>query len=165
MMLPHCIASQASAIFCFVFKDASHAKTMQVKEMRVRKTECLNLRPIVLGILILMSGLLVRIVPATAGEMRKFTLVNVEIDKTKIWLPSSMTVNEGDEVEITLDNKLAAPHGFKLAAYDIEVVVPALNKQTVRFTANKAGVYSFICQLHAPHVGGQLVVLSAAHHD
>lgn len=131
----------------------------------MRRTECLDLRPIVLGMFILMIGLSVRIVPATAGEMRKFTLVNVEIGKTKIWLPSSMTVYEGDEVEITLDNKLAAPHGFKLAAYDIEVEVPPLNKRTVRFTANKAGVYSFICQLHAPHVGGQLVVLSAVGHN
>jgi plastocyanin len=131
----------------------------------VQKTRCSNFRPIVLGMLILMLGLSVRIAPAAAGETKKFTLVNVEIDKTKIWLPSSMTVYEGDEVEITLDNKLAAPHGFKLAAYDIEVEVPSLNKRTVRFTANKAGVYSFICQLHAPHVGGQLVVLSAAHHN
>ena len=125
----------------------------------MRRTECLDVRPIVLGMLILMFGLSLQILPATAGEMRKFTLVNLEIGKTKIWLPSSMIVYEGDEVEIILDNRLAAPHGFELAAYDIKVEVPSLNKRTVRFTANKAGVYSFICQLHPPHVGGQLVVL------
>jgi len=126
----------------------------------VRKTTRSDLRPIVLGMFILMVGLAIRMGPAMADETKKFTLVNVEIDKTKIWLPSSITVYEGDEVEITLDNKLAAPHGFKLAAYDIEVEVPSLNKRTVHFTANKAGIYPFICQLHAPHVGGQLVVLS-----
>lgn len=126
----------------------------------MRKTRCSDIRPIILGMLILMLGLAVRIMPATAGETKKFTLVNVEIDQTKVWLPSSMTVYEGDEVEIILDNKLTAPHGFKLVAYDIEVEVPSLKKRTIRFTANKAGIYSFICQLHPPHVGGQLVVLS-----
>ena len=126
----------------------------------VRYTGHIGLRQIVLAMFILILGLVVQIFPATAGEMKKFTLVNVLIDKTKIWLPSSITVYEGDEVEITLDNKLTAPHGFKLAAYDIEVEVPSLKKRTVHFTAKSAGVYPFICQLHAPHIGGQIVVLS-----
>jgi plastocyanin len=109
--------------------------------------------------LILGLGLAVQIVPATAGETKTFTLVNVLIDQTKVWLPSSIAVYEGDEVELILDNKLTAPHGFKLAAYDIEVVVPPQMKQTVRFTAKHAGANSFICQLHGAHVGGQIVVL------
>lgn len=112
-----------------------------------------------LALLVLVLGLAMQVLPATAGEVKKFTLVNVEIDKTKVWLPSSITVYEGDEVELTLDNKLTAPHGFKLAAYDIEVEVPSLSKRTVRFTAKSAGAYAFTCQLHAPHVGGQIVVL------
>lgn len=125
----------------------------------VRKTAGLSVRQIVVAMFILIVGLVVHIVPATAGETKTFTLVNVLIDQTKVWLPSSITVHEGDEVELTLDNKLTAPHGFKLAAYDIEVVVPPQQKQTVRFTAKKEGAHSFVCQLHAAHVGGQIVVL------
>lgn len=126
----------------------------------MRKTAGLGLRQIVMGMLILGLALAVRILPATAGETRTFTLVNVQIGQTKIWLPSSITVYEGDEVELTLDNTLNVPHGFKLAAYNIEVVVPPQQKRTVRFTANKSGAYPFVCQLHAAHVGGQVVVLA-----
>lgn len=126
----------------------------------VRHRGYIYLRQIVLAMLVLIMGLHIQRLPATAGEVKKFTLVNVLINKTKVWLPSTITVYEGDEVELTLDNKLAAPHGFKLAAYDIEVEVPSLNKRTVRFTAKNAGAHVFICQLHPPHVGGQIVVLN-----
>jgi plastocyanin len=30
--------------------------------------------------------------------------------------------------------------------------------KTVTFVADKAGVYPFICQLHAAHIGGSLIV-------
>lgn len=164
VLMQRCVSWQSSDIFCGVLElddnDFNRDDLMSVRSDVVRKTGCLDLRPVVLGMLILVLGLTLRIVPATAGEMKKFTLVAVEIDKTKFWLPSSITVYEGDDVELTLNNKLTAPHGFKLAAYDIEVEVPSLQKRTVHFTANKAGAYPFICQLHAPHVGGQVVVLS-----
>ena len=95
---------------------------------------------------------------ASAGGVKKFTLVNVLLEGTKIWLPSTIIVSEGDQVELTLDNKLTAPHGFKLPAFDIEVEVPSKRKHTVRFIANKAGAHAFACQLHAAHIGGQVVV-------
>jgi nitrosocyanin len=97
--------------------------------------------------------------PASAGEVQKFTLVNVIFDGTKIWLPSSLMVHEGDEVELTLINKLDAPHGFKIEAFGVEEVVQPKAKTTVRFTASKAGIYPYVCQLHPPHIGGQILVL------
>jgi nitrosocyanin len=98
--------------------------------------------------------------PAAAGEVQKFTLVNVLLDGTKIWLPSSLIVHQGDEVELTLINKLDAPHGFEIEALGVEEVVQPKATTTVRFTASHAGIYPYICQLHPPHIGGQLLVLS-----
>jgi hypothetical protein len=46
---------------------------------------------------------------AAAAEAKKFTLMNVVLDGTKIWLPSSLMVHQGDEVELTLINKLEDP--------------------------------------------------------
>jgi hypothetical protein len=43
---------------------------------------------------------------ATAAEPKKFTLINVDLDGTKIWLLSSIMIYQGDEVELTLINKL-----------------------------------------------------------
>jgi hypothetical protein len=50
---------------------------------------------------------------AAAAEPKKFTVMTVVLDGTKIWLPSSLIVHQGDEVELTLINKLEDPHGFK----------------------------------------------------
>jgi nitrosocyanin len=99
---------------------------------------------------------------AAAGEVRKFTLINVIFDGTKIWLPSSLIVRQGDTVELTLINKLDAPHGFEIADFGIEEVVQPKAKVTLRFTATKSGIHSYVCQIHPPHIGGQILVLSAA---
>ena len=49
--------------------------------------------------------------PAVTLEMkepgtRKFTLVSVEIDGTKFWLPSVIAVEQGDKVKLTLKNQV-----------------------------------------------------------
>ncbi len=82
-----------------------------------------------------------------AAEVRKFTLINVIFDGTKIWLPSSLMVEEGDEVELTLINKLNAPHGFRIEIFGVEEVVQPKATATVRFTASKAGLHPFVLSL------------------
>ena len=97
---------------------------------------------------------------AAAAERKKFTLMNVVLDGTKIWLPSSLIVHQGEDVELTLINKLDEPHGFKIAEVGIEEVVQPKAQTTVKFTASQPGVYSYICHIHPPHIGGQMLVLS-----
>ena len=97
---------------------------------------------------------------ATAAEPKKFTLINVLLDGTKIWLPSSVVVQEGDAVELTLQNKLDEPHGFKIEDFQIEEVVQPKSQTTVKFTASKAGAHSYVCHMHPPHAGGQILVLN-----
>ena len=97
---------------------------------------------------------------AAAAEPKKFTVMTVVLDGTKIWLPSSLMVHQGDEVELTLINKLDDPHGFQIAEVGIEAVVPPKAQMTVQFTASQPGVHRYICHIHPPHLGGQLLVLS-----
>ena len=97
---------------------------------------------------------------AAAAEPKKFTLMNVALDGTKIWLPSSLMVHQGDDVELTLINKLDEPHGFKIAEVGIEEVVQPKAQTTVTFTASQPGAHSYICHIHPPHIGGQMLVLS-----
>jgi nitrosocyanin len=98
------------------------------------------------------------------AEPKKFTLINVVLDDTKIWLPSSLMVQQGDEVELTLINKLDDPHGFKIEDFGIdfgiEEVVQPKAQMTVKFTASQTGAHSYICQIHPPHLGGNILVLS-----
>jgi nitrosocyanin len=94
--------------------------------------------------------------------VRKFTLVSVLVGQTKFWLPSTIVVDQGDQVEVTLKNEVPGAannqHGFAIPAYNIEQVVTAGKPDKVAFTADKAGIFTFGCQLHPAHVGGQLVV-------
>ncbi len=107
-----------------------------------------------LAVLILAGG------HVAAAEPKKFTLINVLLDGTKIWLPSTLIVQQGDDVELTLINKLDEPHGFKIEDFGIEEIVQPKAQTTVKFTAAKPGVHGFVCHIHPPHVGGQLLVLN-----
>ena len=51
---------------------------------------------VLLTVLILGAG------SAAAAEPTKFTLMTVLLDGTKIWLPSSLMVHQGEDVELTL---------------------------------------------------------------
>ena len=111
-------------------------------------------------LVVLLTVLILGVGYAAAAEPKKFTLINVVLDGTKIWLPSSLMVQQGDEVELTLINKLDDPHGFKIEDFGIEEVVQPKAQMTVKFTASKTGAHSYICQMHPPHLGGNILVLS-----
>ena len=112
------------------------------------------------GLVVLLLVLLLGAGDAAAAEPKQFTVITVVLDGTKIWLPSSLMVHQGDAVELTLINKLDEPHGFKIAEVGIEEVVQPKAQTTGKFTASQPGVYSYLCHLHPPHIGGQMLVLS-----
>jgi nitrous oxide reductase len=98
--------------------------------------------------------------PATASTSN-FTLVSVMIDDVKFWLPSTIVVNQGDSVKLTLKNQVPGAdvtHGFTIPAYNIAEVVTRGVPKTITFVADKPGVFPYYCQLHPAHVGGQLIV-------
>jgi len=102
---------------------------------------------------------------APAPGEKKFTLVSEQIGETKFWLPSTIAVEPGDKVTLVLKNEVpgaTTTHGFSLPAFNITEVVTRGTPVTVHFTADKAGVYPYFCQLHPAHVGGQLLVEPSA---
>jgi heme/copper-type cytochrome/quinol oxidase subunit 2 len=94
-----------------------------------------------------------------------FTVVNVEYAGTKVWVPGTLVVNKGSKVTLRLVNNVPSDpnqHGFAIPAYRIAEIVNRGATRTVEFTADKAGIFPIICQLHPAHVGGELVVLEGA---
>lgn len=90
------------------------------------------------------------------------TLVSVEVNDAKFWLPGLIVVTQGDKVKLTLKNQVPGAsnqHGFTIPAYNITEVVTRGTPKTITFVADKPGVFPFGCQLHPAHVGGQLVVM------
>jgi len=101
-------------------------------------------------------------IAAAEGGAMTVTIVNVEYEGSKMWLPGTIAVPKGTKVTVKLVNNVPsepAQHGFAIPAYNIQEVVNRGEPKTVEFTADKAGVFPFSCQLHPAHVGGQLIVL------
>ena len=114
-----------------------------------------------IGMIMIFAAILVGAVrPAAAIGPKKFTLINATFDGEKIWLPSVIIVQQWDEVELTLINKLDAPHGFTIDVFGIESVIAPKSKSTVTFTARTPGAHPYSCQLHPQHIGGQIYVLA-----
>jgi len=98
----------------------------------------------------------------TAGGKVSLTIVNVEYEGTKIWLPSTIVAHKGDRVALKLVNNVPSDpsqHGFAIPDYKIAEIVDRGQPKTVEFTADRVGTVPIICQLHPAHVGGQLLVL------
>jgi nitrosocyanin len=114
----------------------------------------------VVGLLVGFAGMLsVQRAAHTAPTGPEFTLVNVEANGVKVWLPSVIVVHPGEKVTLKLQNKLDAPHGFAIDDYGVQVVLPASGTGEVTFTARQGKTSRFYCQLHPAHVGGQVIVL------
>lgn len=89
----------------------------------------------------------------------KITFTNKLVDGKKVWAPDSTDIKAGEDLELTLVNPLAEPHGFSMVGLvDHDVVVNAGETKTLTVKAAKAGEHKFSCQLHPAHVGGALHV-------
>lgn len=92
---------------------------------------------------------------------REFTLVNIEFEGTKVWVPGPLVVKKGDKVKIRAINKVKsdpAEHGLAIPEFGVKLEVKRDKPETVEFVADRAGIFKIDCHLHAPHVGTQLIV-------
>ncbi len=82
--------------------------------------------------------------------------------ETYRWMPSDITVVEGDEVTFEILGVNGASHPSRLEGYDLSFDVKRGQLTTVTFTADKPGVFRFICDAHGPSMTGNLTVLPAS---
>ena len=76
------------------------------------------------------------------------------------FVPSTLTVVEGDTIQFEFLNPEDDPHSFVLP--DLNVPLPPQSVTRATYVARRAGIYSFLCSIpaHLPSMWGQLVVLS-----
>jgi nitrosocyanin len=90
------------------------------------------------------------------------TVAGIQYEGTKLWVPATIAVHEGDRVKVNLINKIPgdpAQHGWAIDAFKVVKVVNQGEPTSVEFVADKKGLFPIYCQLHPAHVGGQLIVL------
>lgn len=79
------------------------------------------------------------------------------------YTPSTLVVDQGDNVTLHIRNLEAGGddgHTFTLPDYGINQSIPPLSSVTVSFTATKAGIFHYYCEIHQPWMSGELVVLA-----
>ena len=82
--------------------------------------------------------------------------------ETYRWLPGEITVVQGDEVTLEILGINGTSHPTTLEGYDLSFEVERGKLTTVTFTADKAGIFRFVCSVHSPSMTGTLVVLPAS---
>lgn len=79
----------------------------------------------------------------TSAAVKEFTVTA----KSFSFTPNTITVNKGDKVRITLKNDQGM-HDLKIDDFNVATkVIPAGQSDTVEFTADSAGTYSFYCSV------------------
>lgn len=77
-----------------------------------------------------------------------------------LWQPATVVVNQGDEVTLEFFGINGDEHPTVLEGYGLEFVVRRGEVTRVTFTADRPGIFPFVCRTHRPSMTGQLVVLS-----
>jgi hypothetical protein len=77
------------------------------------------------------------------------------------FVPSSLTVVQGDTIHFTLINPEDDPHSFVLPG--LAVTLRPQSRVLADYIARNAGVFEYVCDIpaHLPFMYGQLVVLAA----
>jgi plastocyanin len=75
------------------------------------------------------------------------------------FMPSTITVVEGDTLRLTFINPEDDAHSFVMK--DLAVTIPGQSETHATYIAAHAGIYDFVCAIpaHLPMMRGQLVVL------
>ena len=68
------------------------------------------------------------------------------------WTPDLIVVNQGEKVRLTISTN-DVPHGFeiegyKIPDYDFETKIEKDNPLVIEFTADKKGVWEFLCSIY-----------------
>ena len=77
------------------------------------------------------------------------------------WDPNQIIVNQGDEVTLEILGINGKEHPTVIEGYDIKFAVTRGQITTVKFKADKAGVFKFNCTAHPPTMVGELIVLGS----
>lgn len=89
---------------------------------------------------------------------KEYTLLNVELEGSKIWLPGLLVLKRGEEAKLKLINKHKDPHGFAVDELKLQAVVEGGATREVTIKPARAGTFRTYCHLHPAHIGGQIIV-------
>ncbi len=97
--------------------------------------------------------------PEGGGYLRKAPADGKWETSTYRWEPGTIVVYQGDEVELRIFGVNGATHPGKIEGYDKSFAVKRGELTTMKFKADRPGVFRILCDVHSPSMTGTLVVL------
>ncbi len=89
-------------------------------------------------------------------------VVSTLVGGKNVYIPSTIAVVAGQKTTLSIFNTTEIPHGFRIPAAGIEVVLPAGEELLVELPALEGGaVHAINCHLHPAHRTATLLVLPA----
>lgn len=94
------------------------------------------------------------------GQTVRRTITSAALEGKTGFRPTTVAVDKGDKVVLSVHNSADQAHGFSIEGYPSvkPLVVEPGKPATVRFTASRPGSFKMFCQLHPPHQPATLVV-------
>jgi hypothetical protein len=86
-------------------------------------------------------------------------MLSANVQGKNVFIPATIAVAEDAPATLSIFNATDTPHGFKIDAAGVEVILQPGVETTVELKGMKSGIYPIHCHLHPPHRGGQLLVL------
>lgn len=97
--------------------------------------------------------------PDGGGYIRKEPKDGKWETSTYRWEPATIVVYQGDQVELQIFGVNGAEHPGRIEGYDKTFSVRRGQLTTLAFTADRAGIFQLLCDLHNPSMTAALVVL------
>jgi cytochrome c oxidase subunit II len=92
-----------------------------------------------------------------SSEVKEFTMTAKQWD----FEPSTITVNQGDTVKLSIESVDVA-HGFAISAFGVNERLEPGETTNVEFVADESGTFTFFCSVQCgaghPNMRGQLIV-------
>jgi len=97
--------------------------------------------------------------PATGEVIDGVRVIKIEA-RQFFWAPDLIIVNKGEKVRLIISSE-DVPHGFeiegyKIPGYDIDTTIEMGKPITIEFTADKTGVWEFICTIFCGDTHGEM---------
>jgi hypothetical protein len=95
-----------------------------------------------------------------ASDVSTTQIVSTNVGGKNVYIPSTVVVTSGAPQKLSVYNTTDTPHGFRIDALDLEVILPPQEELIFELPPLEAGsVLRIHCHLHPAHRTATLVVL------
>jgi len=91
--------------------------------------------------------------------VREIAVTSDLLEGSNRFTPAVIVAYKGDTLRLKVTNLGDKTHGFAIDEFKVKTEIEKGKSETIEVKADQLGAFRVYCQLHAAHMGGQLLVL------